>query len=442
MKLFDKKSLVPFVSRLMAAGIALCLLYVSKMTPEELPPEQKEGILAAIALGGLIILAWVMGDLFQRLSLPRITGYMITGLITGPHILRLMNVETVSSLKFIDNLALSLIALHAGHEVKLGLLRRRFKSIVCITFFILLFSLCGVFVFIYFGGSYIFPFLKEAPRKTILVVALLFGLIEVAKSPVTTIAILDETGARGPLAETTLGIVILKDVILIILFGIMMTVCGRILYPQKAQGGLLGETLWHLFGSLGMGVLIGIIVGFLLKITQERMYILVAALALCLTLLSLVLHLEVLMVSMTAGFMIQNFTAQGKRFLSGIEAISPITYIIFFPVASASLDISLLRDAWAAAVMILILRKIMVFTGINVGSRLTEDFPAMRKYGWMGFINQSGVTLALALIIGKKFPEFGSHFKAVALGMIVITDFYGPALFKFALFKSGEARKR
>lgn len=441
MKIRTKKPLIPFISRLLAAGIVLGLLYMVKMTPETLAPEEKQGFQAAIALGGLIVLAWVMGDLFKRLSLPRITGYMVTGLIAGPHILNLMNVKTVASLKFIDNLALSLIALHAGHEVKMSLIRRRFKSIVSITFFILLFSMCGVFLVVYFAGSHFIPFLKGAPHKTIFVVALLFSLIEVAKSPVTTIAILDETKAKGPLAETTLGAVILKDVVLIVIFGIVISIGTRILYPERAHGGFMEETLWHLFGSLGVGGILGFLVGFLIKFTPRRMYIFVIALALCLTLISIALNLEVLLVSMVAGFVIENFTSQGKRFLAGIKYASPITYLIFFPVASASLDLSILKDAWFVAVILLMVRKVMVFTGINVGSRLVEDFPIMRRYGWMGFVNQSGVTLALALIIGRKFPEFGNYFKAIALGMIVITDFYGPALFKYALHKAGEAAK-
>ncbi len=431
-----KGSLRVFSHRAVAAAIVLIALYLVREKPHGLIIST--GTRAAIALGGLIILAWVMGDLFERIGLPRITGYMVTGLLTGPHILGFMSAGTVFKLKFIDNVALALIALHAGREVKLALLRSRLKSIISITFFILLFSLSGVFIFVFFGGRHIFPFLKDAPQKTVLLVALLFGLIEVAKSPVTTIAILDETKARGPLAETTLGVVVLKDVILIVLFGIVMGIGARIARPCEGAGGFVGTTLWHLFGSLAIGAGIGFGVGELLKFAHKSMYLLVIGLALGLTLLSGAIHLEVLLVSMTAGFVIENFTGRGERLLAGIEDASPFIYIIFFPVASASLDLSLLRDTWFVAVLILMLRKVMVFSGIYIGSSLVEDFPVMRKVGWMGFINQSGITLALALIIGQEFPEFGEQFKAIALAMIVITDFYGPALFKYALHYAGE----
>ena len=438
MKETRKKRFSHYISRLIAALIVIAFLYLVKSVPEHFRPLKPHRIMAAISLGGLILIAWIMGDVFERISLPRITGYMVTGLVMGPYILGLIPLEAVRTLKFIDNVALALIALHAGNEVRLTLLKRRLTSILSITFFILLFSLTGVFTFIYVGGGHILPFLEGAPRRTILVVALLFGLIEVAKSPVTTIAILDETRARGRLAETTLGVVVLKDVLLIILFGIVMAVGARLAYPDEAHKSMVGQTLWHLFGSLGIGTAVGLVVRLLLRLIRENIYLLVIALALGLTILSKVLHVEVLLVSMTAGFIIVNFTRQQERFLEGIRSASPLIYLVFFPVASASLNITLVRETWFIAVIIIMIRKVMVFTGIYIGSRLVEDFPAMRRWGWMGFINQSGVTLALALVIGREFPEFGGHFTAIALSMIVLTDFYGPALFKYALHRAGE----
>ena len=435
-----KKSIIPFISRLMAAGIVILFLYLVRVAPEYVRPAGSGDISAAVSLGALIILAWVMGDLFQRISLPRITGYMVTGIILGPHATNLIRKESLQTLRFVDNMALALIALHAGSEVNTRLLRKRIKGILSVTFFILLFSLTGVFLLIIIGGRFFLPFLEGAPFKIVFLVAMLFGMIEVAKSPVTTIAILDETRAKGPMSEMTLGIVVLKDIVLIALFGIVMGVCDRIAYPDKAHGGIMAETLWSLLGSIGIGALFGMVAGMLLRYAGGRIYILVIALALGLTLLCSYIHLEVLLVSMTVGFIIENFTRQGDRFMKGITDVSPLIYLVFFPVASASLDITILKSIWVVAMVIVMLRKIFVYMGIRVGLWLSEDVPALRKYGWMGFINQSGVTLALALIIGREFPDFGEHFKAIALGMIVLTDFYGPALFKYGLHLAGETR--
>ena len=114
---FEKEKITErFLSRLVAAIMVLGFLYVIKIAPEELQPARRLANQPAIALGALIILAWVMGDIFQKVGLPRITGYMVTGLLAGPYGLKLISKNSVQTLKFIDNLALALIALHAGHR--------------------------------------------------------------------------------------------------------------------------------------------------------------------------------------------------------------------------------------------------------------------------------------------------------------------------------------
>jgi len=423
---------------MIAAALAAGFLYIVKTAPSYITEAQSPGILSAVGLGAIIILAWVMGDLFEKMGLPRMTGYMITGLLFGPYLLNLVTAPMVSTLKFIDHIALTMIALRAGHELKIRLLRTRIKSILIISLFLVGISFIVGFCFVFFGGRIFFPFMKNSPQRTIILVALLFGLIEMAKSPVTTIAILDETKARGPFSETILGVVIVNDVILIILFGLVMSLGSRLVRPEEVKPGFLKETLWGLFGSIGIGAGIGFVVGLLLKRIRKSRYLIMIILSLGITLLARFLHLELLLLSLSAGFVIENFTKQGKDLLSGLEEISPFIYLVFFPVASASLDLSALKHTWHVALLILVLRKLIIFISVWWGSRVSEDFPEMRRYGWMGFINQSGVTLALAIIIGNDFPEFGEAFKALALSIIVITDIYAPAFFKFALHRVGE----
>ena len=434
----QKKQIQTFLLRLAAAALVILFLYAMRAARESGRFPGSRGTMAAVALGGLIILAWAAGDLFQWIGLPRMTGYMMTGLVTGPYMLKLISLESVHTLKFIDHVALTLIALRAGHEVRLSLLRRRLKGILSISFSLVILSMVAGFLLIFFGGRYFLPFLRDAPGRTVLLVALLFSVIEMAKSPVTTIAILDETRAEGPLAETTLGVVIVNDVILIVLFGLVMALGTRIANPGEVKAGFIKEVLWHLFGSLGAGALIGWLVSLALKWIQRWLFLLVIGFSLGLTLLCHALHLEILLVCLTAGFVMENFTRQGGRMLGGIEDVTPLVYLIFFPVASASLDLSVVRTSWVAAAVILTARKLIIYSSVRLGSRLANECEAVRKYGWMGYINQSGVTLVLAILIAEEFPEFGSHFKAIALAVIVITDVYAPAMFKYALYRAGE----
>jgi hypothetical protein len=64
--------------------------------------------------------------------------------------------------------------------------------------------------------------------------------------------------------------------------------------------------------------------------------------------------------------------------------------------------------------------------------------PVVRRYAWLGFISQAGVSLALATIVVRTFPEWGAAIQAVLIAMIAIHELVGPVGFQYALKKSGE----
>ena len=400
-----------------------------------------EGTRASISLGALIIIAWVAGDLFERIRLPRITGYVLTGLILGPHLLNVIMAPSVSALKFIDNIALALIGLHTGQELQISLLKKRFRSILTLTFSLLLFTVGGSFVFVYFTGKYFLPFMADASGSVLLVGAIIIAYLEGTKSPVSTIAILDETNSSGALSETTLGTVIFKDLIMALLLGVILAVCGNMIHLGE-PGGILFSIFRFVTVSLSLGFIIGLVTGLCISFLRGGAYLVIIILALFITATSHALHLEVLLVGGAAGFIIRNFSRGSENFLQGLGYSTPFIYLLFFPVNAASLDLSLLGTLWKAALLILALRFILVFGGVWFWSKLGKDFPAMRRYGWMGFLNQESVTMALALTIAHGLPELGEPVKALMLTMVVISDLYAPAMFKYALYKSGEAGTR
>ena len=60
----------------------------------------------------------------------------------------------------------------------------------------------------------------------------------------------------------------------------------------------------------------------------------------------------------------------------------------------------------------------------------------------MPYITQAGVALGLATIIAVEFPEWGPEFATVIIAVIVVNQFLGPPLFKFAIKYIGEDRSR
>ena len=74
------------------------------------------------------------GRIAKNLKLPAITGFLLTGLLAGPSLLGLLNVEQVTSLQPIDHIALSFIALVAGSELKLSALKSQLGATLAVMF--------------------------------------------------------------------------------------------------------------------------------------------------------------------------------------------------------------------------------------------------------------------------------------------------------------------
>ncbi len=66
-----------------------------------------------------------IGAFFNRFKLPLISGFLFTGLIAGPYVLGLIQVEVIENLRFIDEIALAVIAFAAGNELYIKELRDR-----------------------------------------------------------------------------------------------------------------------------------------------------------------------------------------------------------------------------------------------------------------------------------------------------------------------------
>src|SRR5215475_4583630 len=86
-----------------------------------------------IALGFTLIAAFVTGEVLRRFRLPRLTGYLLFGLIMGPYLANLITQPMVQQLQAITGLATTLIAVIAGLMINLERLGSRVRNIARMT---------------------------------------------------------------------------------------------------------------------------------------------------------------------------------------------------------------------------------------------------------------------------------------------------------------------
>ncbi len=129
---------------------------------------------------------------------------------------------------------------------------------------------------------------------------------------------------------------------------------------------------------------------------------------------------------------------QGDKFLHAIEQTAAVVYVVFFATAGAHLDLGILTQVWPIALGLAGARVMVTLVGHRVATRLADDTPLVRRWGWLPLISQAGLTLGLAAAIERQFPALGGGFRALVIATVAINEMVGPVLFKLALDRTGE----
>lgn len=392
-----------------------------------------------------------IGDLMSRTGLPLITGFLFTGVLCGPYVLDLISTEAVRSLRFVDEIALGIIAFAAGGELHLKELQNRLRDIAWITTGLVLctFTLTS---FAFFTLTPFLPFSGEMGLPFRIGVSLLAGAIFVARSPSSAIAIVNELRARGQFTQTVLGVTVIMDVVVITLFSANMSIADALFFGLRFNLGFVLLLILELGGSLFAGLLVyRILTGLLYRNLPQEVklaaipfvgYLVFEGSALIRSFthdrLPFEVLLEPLLICMIAGFATGNVTKLRKEFLHLLSRIGPPVYIAFFTLTGASLALDILGRTWHVALILFCVRVLAIFTGTFLGGTAAKLPARQNTISWMAFITQAGVGLGLAREVVVEFPEWGMSFATIIIAVIFLNQILGPPLFKWAIRISGE----
>ncbi len=449
MKKADRKIVVNYIFILiMLVLFALWIKYLNvKIT------WQQAGMIN-FSLGFLLLAAYLIGGVLNILKLPLITGYILAGIMAGPHVSNFIDTEMVNQLKLIDDFALSFIAFTAGGSLHIKLIAQRYKAILLNIFFITTTVFCLTTGFVIISAKY-FVLTKLLSFEQIVAIAILSGVIAVARSPSSAIAIINEVKASGQFTETVLGVTIVMDVLIIIFFTFAMTFV-KIIMSQKGISidiPFLALAV-EMFCSIIFGVIIGKGISFYidkagydLPIFLVFLGFVVAKISMFLTIFmknhfDIFLHLEPLLICMSAGFVVQNFGKSGRLFIKSLESVEMPVYVLFFSLAGASLDFTALAICWPLAVCLAGVRAVGIFIGTWSAGTIIKDPASVNKKAWMGYLTQAGVAIGFAKLVQRQFPDIGLYLTTIVLAIISINQVIGPVMFKIVLNIVGDAGRQ
>lgn len=373
-----------------------------------------------------------MGKIISYAKLPKVTGYLIGGVIIGPSLLGIIPAENAAKLNIISEAALGFIAYSIGSSLNIKNLKKIGKGIAIITLFE---SLMAV-VLVNFAMICIF----NEP----IAFSLLISAIAAATAPAATIMVIRQYKAKGPLVDTLLPVVAIDDAVAVIVFGISMTI-SKVLMDSSAT--LNVYTVILPFIEIIVALILGLVVGSVLcvlgrnlKSDDQFMNITIALIFLT---IGLAIHFKVssLLACMALGATISNLSTNNTKLLSVVDRFTPPVFIVFFTLSGIELNIYALKTIGFVGIGYVIFRVLGKILGAYVGSRLAGCSKVVQRYLGLTLIPQAGVAIGLAMVVQNEVPQYGKKISTIILAATVIYELIGPLITKIAIQKASKFEK-
>lgn len=393
---------------------------------------------ATFCLGFILLFGYYLARVLDSLRLPSITSYILVGVLCGPFMLNLLSRDVIVALERLDDVALAIIALIAGGEMRLAVLRARGGAIASVIVGQIVFSMLGAVAVVFALSSHMGGIAIEGARGVV-AVGLLFGLVTVARSPATTIGVVTELRARGPMTEVLIGVTVILDVIVLFLAALIIPSAETLLSPDRSFSLVFARDLAvEVVGSVVAGLFFGVLLRVYIRLVRGYLPLFLLAVGLVGSVVCRHYDLEPLLAFMIAGFYVENYSSQGQTLIDGLERSAFPVYVLFFAISGASIDLDALRSMWLLALVLVVVRAGAFYAGAFAASRVVPDLRAWAHSLWSGFLAQAGVTIGIAALIARRF-EWGAEVETITLAVVAINQLVGPVALKALLERKGEA---
>jgi Kef-type K+ transport system membrane component KefB len=393
---------------------------------------------AALAFGFLLIVAVQAAHICNALKMPRLTGYILVGILFGPEMLGIVSAKMLPDLALVKGTAVGLIAFLAGCELNVRRLRPRLRAIGTLSVLTMLGAALMMFG-LFFALTHIVPITAGYTTIQRLAVALIAANVLAAYSPAVVVGILSETKAAGPLSETALSIVVLADLIIVITYALSSTFAHAI-FPSGGSSGL-GLLVPHIFGSIVAGMIVGGVLAIYVRRVGSRSGVFTFAVLFIAAEAGAALHLNPLLVGLAAGLLLENVTPiGGEQLAHAVEGVAMPTFAIFFAVVGAEIQLQAFIHTAPFAIAAAVLRGLGIYAGARLAGRLVALEPLFTKRVTLGLLPQAGVAIALVALLLADFQPWGAIIGTIVLGTIIVNQLIGPVLFRNAIVAAGEAR--
>ena len=373
----------------------------------------------AISLAMIVVLGLAADILFRKFKLPGLVGMLIVGVLVGPHVVGLMRPEMMAVSADFRKIALIVILLRAGFELRRDTLHRVGKTAMIMSAVPAMFEIAAI--------------VAVAPHflHLSLVEATILGSILAAVSPAVVVPLMINFMERGKGAKKGIPTMILAassvdDVFVIVLFTIFLGMYGG----QKIN------IAWQLAGipiSVVLGIIVGLIPGYLLyrlflkyDWQPPRRTLLIIGTSICLMWLEEVAHGVVPIASllgvMAIGFIILEKEEAIAHIISQkLKKLWVFAELLLFVLVGAQVNVSVAWKAGAAGLAVIFIGLVARSIGTYV-SVLGADYNwKERLFCVVAYVPKATVQAAIGAVPLEAGVAGGEVILAVAVLSILVT---------------------
>lgn len=391
-----------------------------------------------------VALAFALGKLVARIKLPSILGWLIAGMILGPHAFSLVNEVILESPWYQNSIHVleCVVGLMIGTELVWSKLKTSGKSIIITTltqsigtFLLVTLVFCIVF---YFTGAPLYP-------------AFIFGGIALATAPAPALSIVREFKTEGPVTRTLVPMAALDDIVgVVVFFTTISIIAGRI-----SEGGLpVYMIVLVVLLPILVGAAVGIPAGFLLKKERKASVTRILLLVLILTAAGIgyvlnqyvmpkpMLNFMLIGMAFSAAFSNIVFQERLEQIMECFHKMLGISLLIVILNLGAPLDYKLILGAGVFTVIYILSRACGKYFGARFGAGITHSPVTVKKYLGLTLLPHSGVSLVFTgiavSVLALPAPESAKIIQGTIAAAAVINEVIAVFIAKKGFELAGE----
>lgn len=354
-----------------------------------------------------IIIAFLIGKLISKVKLPSILGWLIAGMILGPHALSLLD-NSILEAGWYENIVRILeciVGLMIGTELIWKKIKKSGKSIIVTT----LTQSLGTFALVTAVFGIVFYFV-DIPTY----LALIFGGIALATAPAPALSVVREFKTDGPVTKTLIPMAALDDMVGVVVFFTTIAIIAGKVSEQSLPAYMIA--LFILL-PLGIGVFTGVFAGFFLR--KERKSFETTAILIGMILITSFIGfffnnyvmtkpiLNFMLIGMAFSATFANMIAEDRleQIMRDFNPILGISMIIVILNLGAPLDYHLILGAGVFTFIYIVSRAFGKYFGAFFGASITKSPKSVRNYLGLTLLPHSGVSLvftgiAVSVLVG------------------------------------------